>query len=146
MPQSRTTWFCVADAGGARILEAPAPRAALTEIAKFAHETYEHGRYEAPGKTHESATTARHSFVDAEGPIRREKRAFAHVVADYLAEAAERRAYGRLVIAAPPKFLGDLRAALSPAAKARIVGEIHKDLTKENEAALAVRLAEMANT
>lgn len=145
MPKSQTTWFCVADAGGARFLEAPAPRAALTEVGKLAHETYEHGRYEPPGRSQESATTARHSFVDAEGPARREKRAFAHVVADYLSEAAERRVFARLVVAAPPKFLGDLRAALSDGAKARIVGEIHKDLTKETETQLAARLAEMAN-
>ena len=61
MPQTRTTWFCVADAGGARVLEALAPRAALTEVGKLAHEIYEHGRYEEPGKSQESATSAHRS-------------------------------------------------------------------------------------
>jgi protein required for attachment to host cells len=144
MPKKPITWFCVADAGHVRIKDATAPKPPLPTVTTLRHETYEHGRYEAPPKTQESATTARHSFTDAEGPIRREKREFAHVVAEYLNEGAKRGAFQRLVLAAPPKFLGDLRAALDEKARARLVGEIAKDLTKEADAALLRRMEEAA--
>ena len=146
MPKKRITWFCVADAGHARIKETTVLTPPLRTVTTLRHEAYEHGRYEAPPSTQESATTARHSFTDAEGPIRREKREFAHVVADYLNDAAMRGAYQRLMLAAPPKFLGDLRAALGAKARALVSGEIHKDLTKESDAELAARAAELAGT
>jgi protein required for attachment to host cells len=144
MPNKRITWFCVADAGTARIKEAAAPHAPLASVATLNHAPYEHGRYEEAGKSQESVGSARHGFQDAEGPIRREKREFAAVVADYLDAAAQRGAYHRLVLAAPPKFLGDLRAALGARAKALIAGEIDKDLTKESDAELAGRIADLA--
>ena len=140
MPQSRITWLCVADAGVAHIKQWIAAGARLTNVATIAHGPYEHGRFEEPGRSQESATTMRHSFVDADGPVRREKRGFAYEVAGYLNEAAQREAFHRLVLAAPPKFLGDLREAMSPALQQRIVAEIDKDLTKESDAALAARL------
>lgn len=143
MSVSPITWYCVADAGRARILEARVPRAALTVVETLDHEPYEHGRVEPPGRSQESATTARHSFVDAETPARREKRAFAHDVADFLAAAAERGAYGHLVIAAPPKFLGDLRGALKQPVRARVKAEIGKDLTHESVKDLAAHFRDI---
>lgn len=144
MPNKRITWFCVADAGTARIKQQTAMRGPLVSVATLNHAPYEHGRYEEAGKGQESMGTARHGFQDAEGPIRKEKREFAAVVAEYLDAAAQRGAYHRLVLAAPPKFLGDLRAALSAKAKALVAGEIAKDLTKESDADLAERVADLA--
>ncbi|MCW5772424.1 MAG: host attachment protein, partial [Rhodospirillaceae bacterium] len=89
------------------------------------------------------ATTARHGLATAESPVRREKREFAHVVAEHLNEAAKRGAYHKLVIAAPPKFLGDIRAALDSHAGALVVHEIAKDLTKESDPELSRRIAEI---
>jgi protein required for attachment to host cells len=144
MPNKRITWFCVADAGTARIKKSALPRGPLGSVSTLNHATYEHGRYEEAGKGQESMGSARHGFQDAEGPIRREKREFAEIVAEYLDAAAERGEYHRLVLAAPPKFLGDLRAALGAKARALIAGEIRKDLTKESDAKLAGRVAEFA--
>jgi protein required for attachment to host cells len=143
MPNKRITWFCVADAGTARIKQQSVLRGPLESIATLNH-TYEQGRYEEPGKVQESATTARHGFQDAEGPVRREKREFAAVVSEFLDSGAQRGAFHRLVLAAPPKFLGDLRAALGAKAKGLITGEIPKDLTKESDAQLADRVADLA--
>lgn len=144
MPNKRITWFCVADAGTARIKKSASPRGPLESVVTLNHAPYEHGRYEEAGKGQESMGSARHGFQDAEGPIRREKREFADIVAEYLDAAAERGEYHRLVLAAPPKFLGDLRAALGAKAKALIAGEIGKDLTKESDAELAGRIAGLA--
>ncbi len=142
MPAKPITWICVADAGHARIKRWAAPTAAFETVTTIRHDgAYEHGRFEGPGKTQESATTARHSFTDADGPIRREKRKFAHEVADYLNEHAEKRAFQRLILAAPPKFLGDLRAALNDGAQKTVVGEVHKDFTKLSDDELKQRIA-----
>lgn len=145
MPQKRITWFCVADAGTARIKQSMSPRLPLSSVVTLNHAPYEHGRYEPPPRTQESATTARHSFTDAESPVRREKREFAAAVADFLDVAAERGEYQRLVLAAPPKFLGDLRAALGAKARAMVAGEIDKDLTKESDADLAERISDLVS-
>ncbi len=143
MPRKRITWFCVADAGHVRIKDATVLKPPLPTVTTLRHEIYEHGRYQEPPKTQESATLERHAITDAESPVRREKREFAHVVADYLDEAAKRGAYQRLVLAAPPKFLGDLRAALGSKARALVAGEIDKDLAKESDAELAERVSEL---
>jgi protein required for attachment to host cells len=146
MPRKPITWFCVADASHARIKEATVLTTPLPTVTTLRHDVYEHGRYEEAGKGQESATTTRHAFQNAEGPIRREKREFAHLVADYLNDAAMRGAYQRLVLAAPPKFLGDLRAALGAKARGMLQGEIRKDLTKESDAELAARIAGAATS
>jgi protein required for attachment to host cells len=65
-------------------------------------------------------------------------------VADYLNDAAMRGAFQKLVLAAPPKFLGDLRAALGAKARGMVSGEIHKDLTKETDIELVGRIANLA--
>ncbi len=143
MPQKRITWFCVADAGTVRIKQSIAPRAPLQSVATL-NRDYERGRYEAPETAQESTGPERHGFADAETPARREKRQFAEIIADYLDAAAERGAYDRLVLAAPPKFLGDLRAALGAKARSLVAGEIDKDLTKESDAELAGRMADLA--
>jgi protein required for attachment to host cells len=144
MPRKPITWFCVADAGHARIKEATVLTTPLPTVTTLKHEAYEHGRFEEAGKGQESATSAHHGFQDAEGPIRREKREFAHVVADYLNDAAMRGAFQKLVLAAPPKFLGDLRAALGAKTRGMVSGEIHKDLTKESDTELVGRIANLA--
>ena len=144
MPRKQITWFCVADAGTARIKQSTSRREPLESVVTFNHEPYEHGRYEPPPRTHESVSPARHSFVDAESPVRKEKREFAEIVADYLNDGAMRGSFHRLVLAAPPKFLGDLRAALDAKARSLIAGEIAKDLTKESDADLAERISDAA--
>ena len=144
MNAKRITWMCVADANQARILARITPRSKLAAVTTLIHEEgYAHGRHEAPGRSQESATTARHSFVDADGPVRREKREFAHEVADYLNRAAARGEFDELVVAAPARFLGDLRATLDAPARRRVAAEIIKDLTKETEAELDARLADL---
>ena len=146
MPQKRITWFCVADAGHVRVKDATMAAAPLPTVATLRHEPYEHGRYEKPPTTQESATSARHGLSAAEGPVRREKREFAHVVADYLNKSGRQGKYQRLILAAPPKFLGDLRAALNAKTRAMVAGDIHKDLTKESDAELVARMKKMAGT
>ena len=63
-------------------------------------------------------------------PHRHEERAFLHEVAAVLDEACDRGAFHNLIVVAPPKALGDLRAEFSDAVRERITAELPKDLTK----------------
>lgn len=56
------------------------------------------------------------------------KRSFAKDIAEWLETALQHRAYDRLVIAAPPRMLGDIRAALPDTVAERVSTEIAKDL------------------
>ena len=58
-----------------------------------------------------------------------EKHLFAVSMAKVLDEAAERGAFDRLVLVAPPKTLGALRAALKPRTRKMVIAEVGKDLT-----------------
>jgi protein required for attachment to host cells len=144
MPKKPIIWFCVADAGHVRVKDATARTAPLPTVTTLRHDVYEHGRYEEPPKMQESFGSARHGITDPDSPVRRDKREFAHLVADYLSEAAKHDKYERLILAAPPQFLGDLRAALSAKARKRVAGEIAKDITKESDAELLARMAALA--
>jgi protein required for attachment to host cells len=54
---------------------------------------------------------------------------FAAGIAERLYPLAHARAFDTLVVIAPPKVLGNLRAAFHPEVTARVVAEIGKDLT-----------------
>ena len=54
---------------------------------------------------------------------------FAVEIARVLRHMRDAREFETLVVVAPPKMLGNLRAAFHPEVAARIVGEVAKDLT-----------------
>ncbi|MDR3372411.1 MAG: host attachment protein [Ancalomicrobiaceae bacterium] len=63
-------------------------------------------------------------------PLRTVKTLFAQQLSDVLAGGLEAGAYERLIIAAPPKMLRDLKLCLSAKVMSRIAGESNDDLTK----------------
>lgn len=142
---SKVEWALVADGQRARILERPAPAARWAERVEEAISienppSHEQGS-ERLGRVHESSGMARHAIEPRTDPHREAKRAFAHRLAARLDAAADR--YGRLVLVAPPGFLGDLRAALGDAARRRLAGTLDKDLTKAPIEELARQIAEL---
>jgi protein required for attachment to host cells len=78
-----------------------------------------------------SSMGSRRSAIEAKtDPHRDQKTKFANHLAEILAERLEAGAYQRLIIAAPPATLGDLRKAISDKVRATIVAEFPNDLTK----------------
>lgn len=59
-----------------------------------------------------------------------EEHRFAHRVAAAMEKVVRERKAPALVVVAPPRTLADLREAFHADVKARIIAEIHKDLTK----------------
>lgn len=129
----KTTWVAVADGAKALVLVNDGTDAAplLRVLAKAeldnppAREqgTDKPGRYPGPigGQRSAVETTDWHEFEEAH---------FVREFADRLNRAALAGRFDRLILAAPPKVLGGLRAALSPQAAARVTAELPKDLTR----------------
>lgn len=82
-----------------------------------------------PGRSFESADGSRHAMEPRTDRHREEKRQFAKSMARVLDQAAEKRAFNRLILVAPPKSLGSLRTAMKQKTRALVTAEIPKDLT-----------------
>jgi len=82
-----------------------------------------------PGRGFESADGSRHAMTPRADWHRNEKRQFAKSMARVLDEAADRKAFDRLILVAPPDSLGILRKALASKTRDLVTAEIAKDLT-----------------
>lgn len=132
--KKKVTWILVADGARARVLANEGVGKGLQPIAdEMTHElppTRELGT-ERPGRSGgQRGTGIRHAIQPHVDWHRFEKEKFSKEVAALLDAAAERNAFDRLVLVAPPRTLGDLRAALGAKSRSRIHAEIDKDLTQ----------------
>jgi protein required for attachment to host cells len=128
----KITWAAVADGAKALILvnegSDAAPNMSVLSKAEFENPaTREHGT-DRPGRRSGGGPGLRSAM---EGPDWHafEKDRFIEEVAGRLNRAAQRGQFERLIVAAPPRVLGQLRPALSAQAAARVVAEIGSDLT-----------------
>ncbi len=131
--QKKVTWILVADGARARVLRNDGIGKGLQpaidgEIARPVPPTRELGT-DRPGRAQQRGTSGRHAIQPHLDWHRFEKEKFGKEMAALLDAAAERGAFQRLVLIAPPRTLGDLRAALGTKARALIHAEIDKDLT-----------------
>ena len=84
----------------------------------------------APGRTFSASRSGvHHAFEPLHGYHKLEKHRFAKEIADVLYSAAHRGQYSKLVIAAPPMIMGDLRKAFHKEVSEKVVAEVSKDLT-----------------
>lgn len=128
-----TTWILVADGTQARLLYNDGPGRGIKPF----FEEVLHGRNlpgreimsDRPGRTFDSFGQGRHAKEPPSDPREVEKRRFAHELAAMLDDALKRGKFDRLVLVAPPKALGQLRAELSKPVRARVSAELGKDLT-----------------
>jgi protein required for attachment to host cells len=81
-----------------------------------------------PGRTHSSSGTSRSAMQETNWH-KLEKHRFAKVIADLLYKEAHRGTFSKLILAAPPMIMGDLRKALHKEVAMRVVAEVSKDLT-----------------
>jgi protein required for attachment to host cells len=137
-------WALVADAQHARVLERKRPAGPWSEHEAMAIEIRNPPSRESgadrPGRVQESATTARHAIEPRTDPHRAAKQDFAGHLARLMEAAAQAGRYHRLVIVAPPAFLGDLRAGLGDATRQRLRGSLDKDLVHHPLAELVPHL------
>ncbi len=80
-----------------------------------------------PGRVHESAGASRSAVADTDLHEAAEA-AFLKEAADNLEKAAHSHGATHIIVVAPPRALGVLRSHMTPGLKARIQGELAKDL------------------
>lgn len=141
------TWILIADGAHARILENDGPGKGVRAVKGGEYQTALQPDREVfadrPGRTHDSAGHGRHGMEPTASPHRTAKADFARSLAEALDGKLARGAFDRLIIAAPPQALGDLRRHLSGALKTCLTAEIPKDLTKVPDNALASHLEDV---
>jgi protein required for attachment to host cells len=150
-----TTWLLVADSAQAKIFRAklgerslelvhavasPDARKQSKEIAS----DRQGRRMDAPTPGRGGGAPFQKSSMDwPTDPQRHAQQSFASDVAEWLDAAAKAGRFDRLVIAAGPRALGDLRAAFSSHVGERVSREVDKDLTELDQRELEARLDEL---
>ena len=143
------TWILVGHDAGARVFENYGPGKGLELV-----ETIEHpeGRLrdrdidsDRPGRSFrkDSGDPRRAAMSRGESPHDRAISDFARALADKLQRARVRNQYERLVLVAPPRFLGLLRASLDGPTAPLVVGSLDKDLATSDEAELIGQLGKV---
>jgi len=127
------TWVVVADGGKLRIFENRGPGKGLIPVQGLnredAHLRDRDIEADRPGRSASSMGHGRSAIEPHTDPVDYRETAFAKTVAETLEQKWSTGAYQRLIIAASPTALGNLRAALCSAVDKAIVAEVPKDLT-----------------
>ncbi len=141
------TWILIAHRAGARIFENDGPGTGLKHVDAIAHPE---GRLEdkalgsdKPGRSFDSHGPGRHALGKEHGPAETVAQEFAHALAARLDAGRTKHAYGKLVLVAEPRFLGMLRAALTPQTAALVSAVVEKDLVHVADHDLAAHLGGM---
>lgn len=128
------TWIVIADGNEAKIFEHGGPGKGLHALGDlhFRQEPLKAGEIMAdkPGRSYSSAAPGSRSSMEySSDPVAVRERRFVEKLADVLEEKRREGKFDRLVIAAAPAALGDIRPALTDAVKQTILAELPKDLT-----------------
>lgn len=124
-------WIVVADESRARVFEADEMLATFHPLRVVAndHARHRHGHEDDHGRGghHGAGESASEARADQR---RREEDAFARVVADELTDGCRNHRFERLIVCAPPAFLGELRHRLDAGSKKRLVASVAHDWTR----------------
>ncbi len=129
----KKTWIVIADGARARIFLNEGPGTGLVtaldrDLTGNNLSSHEIGS-DRPGVTFSSAGPGRHALAPHTDPHEHEKHEFIKLVVKEIETGFNARAFEQLILVAPPRALGDLRAGLSPPISRLVKSELHKDLT-----------------
>ncbi len=131
--KKRKTWVVVADGARARIMKRKGRGQRLILIEEMdSPDSRRPTRDQGTGKPGRgfSPGSGRHEFSDPVDWHEAAKANFLKQLARRLLELDHQGAFDELILVAPPKALGELRAGLGGHLSGRIKGEINKDLTQ----------------
>ncbi|TDT43041.1 protein required for attachment to host cells [Halospina denitrificans] len=130
MPKVR---ILVADASKARLFRVDSPTGELIELSSDVNpEARLHDSdltTDKPGRAADSNYSGRSAMEDPTDPKEVEAQKFARELTDKLEKARNKGELEKLYIAAPPRFLGELRKHFKPELKSLVVEEIGKDFS-----------------
>lgn len=139
-----TTWILVSNASSGKILRNTGPNKGLEIVREFDHPqsreknsdlvTDRPGHNQGHGNGHGS-------YVPATTPKEHEADIFALELARELEAGRVGREYDRLVLVAPPAFLGQLNQRLNDTVKSLVSDKLEKDYTRSTSKELAEHLS-----
>lgn len=148
--KQQTTWILIADAGTAHVVANSGKTSDLAMVDDIRLEgNPSPGRdlaADRPGRAFDRAGDGRHGMEPSTAPRAVEQERFAREITAVLDEAAQQQRYDRLVLVAPPKFMGLLRDRLPAGVALKVSAELTKDLTKLSIHELPPHLATVLNT
>ncbi|MDR5866930.1 host attachment protein [Halomonas koreensis] len=127
-----TTYIVVADAARARIFTRDALKLEEKDSLVHAEGRLHEGDLvtDREGDVHESTATTARSAGGESAASEHHEHLFAREVADRLYRARVENTLDKLILVAPPRFLGQLRDKLDPPTAKRVIHTLSKDLTK----------------
>ncbi|HQT26498.1 MAG TPA: host attachment protein [Burkholderiales bacterium] len=138
-----TTWILVANASSASIYMNKGPKRGLEKI-----KTYEHAASrekasdlvsDRPGH-YKSAGNGHGAYVPPTDPKQNEAQQFAMKLTRELEQGRTANEFQRLIIVAPPQFMGLINGNASTVLKGLVTDHFEKDYTKVDEKTLAGHL------
>lgn len=127
------TWVLIADGAQARVLENTGPGKGLKQVEglDWAIEPLQAREIvtDRPGSKGGGGSQFRGGMEPKTDPVAYRETEFVKSVAATLGRHQQKGDFDRLIIAAAPIALGDLRKAISPAVQKIVLAEINKDLT-----------------
>jgi len=141
------TWILVADASRARLFESNKKTGPWELIEEFEHPASAAKGHDIVadkfGRVQQSVADGTRSAMEpSTDPKEVEAMRFAQKLAAVLEQGHGCNAYGRLVLVAPPEFLGMLRKAIPATVAHRVAASVNKDLTQVPDRLLPQRLAD----
>ncbi len=125
----------VADSSRARFFCAGGYRDPWEEVLAFDHAA---GRVQKsdlssdrPGRAFDSVGGGRHAMAARTDPRQHEAEVFAREIVGELSQNKRLSECGRIALVAPPRFLGHLRAHLTPRFRERVACEVGKSLVTQ---------------
>ena len=132
--KAKVTWILIADGATAKVFEHLGPGKGLRAVddLMFEQEPLKASEIMAdkPGRSYSSGSANGRSAIEySSDPVAVRERRFVENVAGELDRKLQQHAFSRLIVAAAPTALGDLRPAFSKGVKDTILAELPKDLT-----------------
>ena len=148
MAKRPSTWIVVADGARARFF-APSdnakklvPVGSADLVAPQTRQRTRDLKSDKPGRSYASSRSGvRHALEPPHDYHKLEKHRFTALLAEALDAASGRREFDQLILVAPRRSLGELRALMSKRVQGSVRQEIPKDLTAETPSGLWKRLA-----
>ena len=116
------TWILVANARRARLFANHGPNKGLA----LENESIAEEQHEIQDERHSAGRASPKKGT----PMRQEARSFAHRLADILQKGRSRGDFERVVLVAPPSFMGMLNAELDGPTASLVSGRLDKDYTR----------------
>ena len=145
--KAKVTWILIADGATAKVFEHHGPGKGLRAVddLMFEQEPLRAGDIMADrqGRSFSSVGHGRSAMEPPSDPVAVRERRFVENVAEELERKHQRHAFDRLIVAAAPTALGDLRPKLSKGVRETIVAELPKDLTNLSTPQLETHFADL---